>query len=460
MKSLNHRIFSNGLASGLSKVLILLRQAALVPLFLQSWGVVGYGEWLLLSSVPTVLAMSNLGLGTAGCTQIALALGANKITGANRILVTSLMVTTVLSIALLLLFGVASLAGAAWLHMESLTSIEDPVPIIWFLCGQLCFNMMTGPLEGCWIGYSRAALGVNLLNAKSLVELITAVIALLLKLTPLEFAAISFYSTALTTILYGYLTVSLLSGTSLSPFLFDKVLINDLVIKGLGFQLSAVWQAILFQGSLWLAGGLLGPGGAATWGTMRTVSRSINQLFSMLYSAFSPELTMAVGANDLATARRLHAIAFGVVVVVAIPAVLALILIGPAIFRLWTGGLLVAPRLAWLGLGVGILFNALWWTSSMVQRAFNHPWYVNGVALVASCISFGVMALLGKVWLINGFVIGSCVFEAVMALYILRNSLKLLDDDLGLFTAKIWWGLALKRRLNDYVYKKFIVIFS
>jgi hypothetical protein len=86
------------LASGLSKVLILLRQAALVPLFLQSWGIVGYGEWLLLASIPTVLAMSNLGLGTAGCTQIALALGANKKTDANRIPVTSVMVTTVLSI--------------------------------------------------------------------------------------------------------------------------------------------------------------------------------------------------------------------------------------------------------------------------------------------------------------------------------------------------------------------------
>jgi hypothetical protein len=104
---------------------------------------------------------------------------------------------------------VACLAGAAWLNMDSLTSIEDPVPIIWFLSGQLCFNMSTGPMEGCWIGYRRASLGVNLLNAKSLVELIAAVIALSFKLSPLEFAAISFYSTALTTIIYGYLTVNL-----------------------------------------------------------------------------------------------------------------------------------------------------------------------------------------------------------------------------------------------------------
>ena len=424
-----------------------------MPLFLQAWGIEGYGEWLLLAAVPTVLAMSNLGLGTAGCTQIALALGANKEDEANRILVTSLIVTVLLSAAMLLLLGVASLIGAAWLHLDALTHIRNPLSIIWFLSGQLIVNMMTGPLEGCWIGYRRAALGMNLLNFKSLFELLAAVIVLLVKLPPWEFAAISFYATSLTAILYGYLTVRLLSGTSLNPFLFDKTFIKGLMSKGVGFQLSAVWQAILFQGSLWLAGVVLGPAGVATWGTLRTASRSINQLFSMLYSAFSPELTVAVGANDLVTARRLHSLSFGLIMVIAIPAVLALVFFGPLAFHLWTGGLLVAPQFAWVGLGIGILFNAMWWTSSMVQRAFNHPWYINGLALIASCISFGVMAVLGKVWQINGFVIGSGVFEIIMAAFILRNALVLLNEKFHSFAAGLWEGLAFKRRLQSCIAK-------
>ena len=44
----------------------LLVQLISVPVLTRQWGVAGYGIWLLLFSVPSLLAMADLGLTTAG----------------------------------------------------------------------------------------------------------------------------------------------------------------------------------------------------------------------------------------------------------------------------------------------------------------------------------------------------------------------------------------------------------
>ena len=44
----------------------LLVQLLSVPILTHSWGLAGYGAWVLLFSVPSLLAMADLGLTTAG----------------------------------------------------------------------------------------------------------------------------------------------------------------------------------------------------------------------------------------------------------------------------------------------------------------------------------------------------------------------------------------------------------
>ena len=66
-------IIGNGLAQITLKVIRVMEQLLLIPFFLTAWGAAYYGEWVTLSIIPTVLAFSNLGFGTAAGNSFVLA---------------------------------------------------------------------------------------------------------------------------------------------------------------------------------------------------------------------------------------------------------------------------------------------------------------------------------------------------------------------------------------------------
>lgn len=59
------RVFATGAASLISKIIRVLDQLLLVPFFLTQWGAEYYGEWLTLTIIPSILAFSDLGIGSA-----------------------------------------------------------------------------------------------------------------------------------------------------------------------------------------------------------------------------------------------------------------------------------------------------------------------------------------------------------------------------------------------------------
>ena len=101
-------IIGNGLAQIVLKVIRILDQLLLVPFFLTAWGAEYYGEWITLSIIPTILAYSNLGFGTAASNSFVLAYTAgNKQKAANLnksgilVILGSIIVGGVLTIAIL-----------------------------------------------------------------------------------------------------------------------------------------------------------------------------------------------------------------------------------------------------------------------------------------------------------------------------------------------------------------------
>jgi hypothetical protein len=71
-----HRVRRMFTAVFVGRGLIAVRQVMIIPLMLHAWGADYYGAWLILSSIPTFMAMSNLGVGTsARCRTLEVAAG-------------------------------------------------------------------------------------------------------------------------------------------------------------------------------------------------------------------------------------------------------------------------------------------------------------------------------------------------------------------------------------------------
>ena len=85
----------------------LMVQLLSVPLLTRSWGLAGYGAWVLLFSVPALLAMADLGLTTAGANEMTRAVAQGDRPRAARIMMVLRLVTVTAGLAL---FALAALA--------------------------------------------------------------------------------------------------------------------------------------------------------------------------------------------------------------------------------------------------------------------------------------------------------------------------------------------------------------
>ena len=63
-------IFSRGVAT--------LIQVLSVPIFLRHWGIDLYGEWLLLNSVPSYFALSDVGFGSTAGNEMTMLMAAGR----------------------------------------------------------------------------------------------------------------------------------------------------------------------------------------------------------------------------------------------------------------------------------------------------------------------------------------------------------------------------------------------
>ena len=63
--AVKRNIFLNGIGQMGNRIVRILEQLLLVPFFLTEWGAAYYGEWLTITIIPSVLAFSDLGFGTA-----------------------------------------------------------------------------------------------------------------------------------------------------------------------------------------------------------------------------------------------------------------------------------------------------------------------------------------------------------------------------------------------------------
>lgn len=420
--------------------LVVLRQLLLIPIMLRAWGVEYYGAWLVLSAIPSFLTLSNLGLGTSACMKIAVDVAAGRGEEAWEALVTSLWI--IFAIGLIAVIG--AFGWIHWWHSNQLDAglIENPPLVLTILVANLFVSMLNEPMLGWWNGVGKPSVGIHLLNIASLGNLVLSVAipllggrALLLSSMILLWSLLWLAGFSIKS--YGLIRESALaSRRNTRP---NWQLGKRLAGTGIGHELSPLWQAVLFQGSLVLANSFLGPAGAALWGTLRTATRSGNQAMELISQSMGPEFQLALGENDRVKLRRLHSVGLVSGLLLSLFMASVLLVLGPYVFGLWTHHAFTVPQSVWWVMSLSLIPFALWWVSGEFQRSINQPWFLNIWALFAAALSVGCMAVGGRFGIIS-FAVGALVFEVCMAGIALPRSLRLLDDH---FVAAITRGFAI-----------------
>ena len=417
---------ANGVAILFQKIIRIADQLLLVPFFLTYWGAAYYGEWLTLSIIPSILAFSDLGLGSAVSNSFVLAYAAGDKQKAANLKKSGLVIVT-LSVILGMLITAAVVIGCHKMHVfdHSHINSKDAILAVLFIMISKLSSFYIQMIEGFFRGARKAALGSFLGSGSYLLNILVGFCILLQGGGVVEYAFSQLVISFLYTIIYASIGYQMITLKGFNGVILKSDLL-DISKKGMGYLMTPIWQSIFFQGTTFVVRLTLGAETVAVFNTVRTVCRSVNQFFSIINGSIFPALQYEYGRGNIEVVRKHFSIAVLVSMIVGVMGTIALVLFGLNIYEWWTKSILVVPMEVWNIFMLGVLLNGIWWTSTVTYRMTNQPYHFAVVSTVTATLSVSITYFLSINYGLVGAAIGCTLFELIMAFYVLSDSCKLL----------------------------------
>jgi O-antigen/teichoic acid export membrane protein len=408
----------------------LIVQILSVPVLLHTWGGALYGEWLIASTIPGYLMMSDLGLTSALANDMAM----SEARSDRRECVRSFQSIGFAIFAIgLILICVAALAG--WLFpLQLLIGTKILIgrklgELIALLVVQVWLSQCLGVLTAGFRCVGQYALGNFYINCIRLLEYVAL----------WTFALIG-YDVILCA---GAMTLVLMAGTIICASLLRikvpwlKLGLGEIQLKpvkrlltvGLPFMAIPLSFALNLQTPILILGLIAGSEAVVVFSTCRTISRAVFQLFSIMNNSFWPEMTRAYAEGNFEVLRRLFRITVTGSIWFGVAGAVALAIGGPYLYALWTSHILVFDPVLLDILLLVMVANVAWSPASIVLAATNKmlglaSWFLGtNLALVPVC--WALTELAGT----RGAAISLLVAELCIAFHVLPSSSRLVRDD-------------------------------
>lgn len=420
-------VLSNATAMLVQKIVRILDQLLLVPFFLTAWGAAYYGEWLTLSIIPSVLAFSDLGFGSAVCNSFVLSYASgDKQSAANLNKSGWLIITGCVLLGACLTIVLMYLGDHLDFFNKSLIPPQEAITAVTLMITARLLSFYTQLIEGYYRSARKAALGSFLGSGQQIANILIGISILWGGYGIVGYAASQLGVSIVFNLIYYLIGKKQINLHGYQ----GKVVKSDIqmiVSKGIGYLMTPVWQSIYFQGGTFVVRLTLGPESVAIFNTVRTVCRSVNQMFSIINGSIFPDLQYEYGKGNIGTVHRLFRIAILFSMITGILGTIFLVLFGLDIYQFWTKSILPVPTNVWFTFMIGILLNAVWWTSVVTYRMTNQPYHFAIMSTISACISVGSSYFLSLYFGLWGAVLGTILYDIIMMFYVLPDSCHLLD---------------------------------
>jgi len=421
-------------ATALGLVVTAIVQIVSVPVFLHFWGVKLYGEWLIISAIPTYLALSDVGFGSVAANDMTIRVAAGDRDGAletyqsTRALIS---VTSVLA-GIALLSVIWLLPVARWLNLSSMAIYESRTALSLLSVYALVILHAGLFMSGfrCDGNYAFSILVDSLIR---ITEFVAAMFAVALSARPIAVAGVLLVARILGTIVKGWLMLRK------SPWLregFGRVRIaavRRLALPALSYMAFPAGNALSLQGMVVVIGFVLGPVAVATFSAMRTLTRFAFQIADIIRLGVWPELSAAYGAQNWNLARKLHRTACQASLLLSILAVVFLFLAGGRIMTVWSHGRIVMDVSAFHWLLFVIIANSFWNTSSVATMASNNHQRIAAAYFAATAAATVVAYLLLPRFALSGAAMALLIVDITVGWFVVKSSLTELDEGLRQF---------------------------
>jgi O-antigen/teichoic acid export membrane protein len=418
----------------LGQVINTLIQFVSVPIFLQCWGIQLYGEWLILFLIPSYLAISDLGFATSAGNEITMLTARDDRQQAVIVYQSVLALITILCIAsfLVVLLAVDLLPVKAWLNI----TLQDSTSLrysIMFLTLYILIGIPSGLVAMGFLCEGNAALLGMWGNIFKVIESAVTLILVYFKFPVIVVAAsypiirlLSFFilSTEL-----KRLTPWLVLGFNNCQF----SVIKRLTKPSMAFMLAPMTQALTNQGVVAVVSINLGAQATVIFSTLRTLSRIVLQIGNVINLAVRPEISLAYGKNDTALLKSIHRKACKVTLWFSIVSSLFLLIAGSVLLQIWTRGKIDMDYLLFIIFLATLFGNVFGYTSGCILLATNNHQGFAVRNLIGAISTLTIAIVLIQFWGLYGVAIASLMTEFWMSSYIMKTSLKIVEDNFSDF---------------------------
>ena len=387
-----HRRFGLSiLANGFARVNTTLIQLIGTPLFLVFWGVDLYGEWLILTTIPTYLMLSDVGFSGVAQNEMSIRASAGDKAAALRVFQAALVV-----LGIIFVLGAVLVAGFLWfapfedwLNLSSLDHLTAWLVLAWFLV-KLAANQITGLVLGIYRAEGRNAQGIAQYNVALLGQYVVMIAAVAGGLPPVGVAALDAIGSVIVLLVFWRLGKRLWPLLGLTGIREVVGEIRRLLRPSLALFGCSMSFALVLQGSTTLLGVLLGPQAVVVFNTMRTLTRIPQQAVEMVSNSVWPEISLAHGAGEIDTMRRLYRRAVALNVWSAGGICLVLAVVGQPFYEFWTRGAVVWDTSLFLGLLAVVAVNSLHHASTVSLYAVNRHEMLAVAFVFGSLVSLAI----------------------------------------------------------------------
>jgi O-antigen/teichoic acid export membrane protein len=428
------RLILGLVSSWISKMAASVIQLIQVPFFLHFWSEAVFGEWLIISSIPSFLSFSDVGFGTVAGNEMTMAEARGERETSLRVfqscwwLIILAMCALGIAVAtVLLIFPVTPL-----LNIHSIRDV-DARWIIGFLGASILFGQLEQLLQSAYRSIGRNPYGSFVKSSMSLGAFAAMLIPVSLGYGPRTTAMVFASANILGTLLLAFLVRNDIPWIRFGwkyARLSEIKRLSPLAFAFLGFPMG---NALNLQGTLQAVSYALGPLAVVVFATARTVSRVALQMVQMINSTYEPEFSRSFARGDLQLVRTLHRRACQMALIISFAVVGVLSFAGPYFLHHWTQGKVPPSRPLLMVMLLVVILYSLWSTSSGIMYATNQHRKLSAVYLGATGITVLITFIFARLYGLYGAAASLLVSEILMNIYVLPSSLNIAHDTLPNF---------------------------
>lgn len=406
-----------------SQIVVLFAQFALVPIFASHWGLEKYGLWLLLSTIPSYLSLSDFGFATAAATKMTMEVAKGNRDAARQTFQSAWLAILLTSIPMAMLaVSIGYLLPDHWFSAsqdQALITEMRTTLVILVIFAAVC--LQGGITQAGFRCSGQYATGIALQSTTMLCEAVAAIVVVS--------SGGGFIAVAIT-----YLAIRILALTLQATLMIRSVAylnfgfgdarlaeVKTLLRPAMAVMALPAAQAVFLQGTTMVVGLAVSAAAVPAFTSVRTLTRAGVQLTTLLNHAIMPELSMAAATDDQAKKERIVASTIVGSLVVVIPFGIGLLLFGPWFIHFWTHGMIAPPFALLLTMTIVMVINGIWHPLSNLLLAVNRQESYSYMFLVAAAGSVTISYPLALTFGVVGAGLGILCLDMFMAQHVLRS---------------------------------------